>query len=71
MVYRFDMTIQVLVFFGGLAALVVGAGLLVRGASRMTLSFRPAMLSFVLPLAVVTLVVVMLRPAPPAHTRRS
>lgn len=69
MVYRFDMTIQILVFFGGLAALVLGADLLVRGASRMALSFGPAMLSFVPPLTVVTLVVVMLRPAPPAGTR--
>ena len=63
------MTIQILVFFGGLAALVLGADLLVRDASRLALSFGPAMLSFVLPLAVVTLVVVMLRPAPPAGTR--
>lgn len=65
------MTIQILVFFGGLAALVVGADLLVRGASRLALSFGMAMLSFVLPLTAVTLVVVMLRPAPPAHTRSS
>ena len=50
---------------------VVGADLLVRGASRVTLSFGPAMLSFVPPLTVVTLVVVMLRPAPPAGTRSS
>lgn len=110
------MMIQIQIFFGGLAALVVGADLLVRGVSRLVLSFGISqlvvvgltivalgtsapefpvlvgaamkwrtdiatgnvigsntfdswvMLSFVLPLTVVTSVVVMLRPAPPAST---
>lgn len=98
--YRFDMTIQILVFFGGLVALAAFACLPVfvigRQISRweggvfmgcylactayvaLTAqqhaalpAFGTAMLSFVLPLTAVTLVVVMLRPAPPAHTRRS
>ena len=110
------MMIQIQIFFGGLAALVVGADLLVRGLSRLVLSFGISqlvvvdltivaldtsgprlpvsfgtamegrtsiatgnvigsntfdswvMLSFMLPLAVVTLVLEMLQPAPPAVT---
>ena len=38
---------------------------------RILFCFGTAMLSVVLPLTVVTLVVVMLRPAPSAHTRHS